>query len=274
MVCPWPRLCIWTWKFLGISADYNENLNTVLVWTPWLCFHCLSPRGFFPIPWVSAGFVGWAALPVTVMFVSVILWESHWGSPGLFPPLVKHPPSSSVSHIQEMFLCCAGSAAPLLPSLGWGRSRDLSPEHSRAFPSFPTHSVAWFDMITVLSVRKRIYLVSVPPVCVHGHDAFSFPVCITLAHSGHFWPILGLVFGWAGLDNHLSLRERNIMVLYFLSSPILAPVFLQHIAGLSSRVHAEHEHFHFLIFDSRAFWTSCICLKALCQLQLLVWLLP
>lgn len=111
-MCLWPRLCIWTWKFLGISADYKKNLNTVLVWTIWLSFHRLSLWGFFPIPWVSAGFVGWAALPVTVMFVSVTLWESHWGSPGLFPPVIKLPPFSSVSHIQEMFpvlwgLCCS-----------------------------------------------------------------------------------------------------------------------------------------------------------------------
>lgn len=44
--------------------------------------------------------------------------------------------------------------------------------------------------------EEDLFGVSVPPVCVHGgHDAFSFPVCVTLALSGHFWPVLGLVSG-------------------------------------------------------------------------------
>lgn len=54
---------------------------------------------------------------------------------------------------------------------------------------FSFHGLVWHHHC-VQCEEEDLFGVSVPPVCAHGgHDAFFFPVCFTLAHSGHFWPI-------------------------------------------------------------------------------------
>lgn len=119
---------------------------------------------------------------MTVVSVSVTLRESRCGSPGLFPPLINNPPFSSVSHQQEMFpvlwwLCCC-----LCRVLGWGRSRSrglLTPCRE-----FSVHFMVWFDVITVLSVRKRIDLVCLSLLCVSMGDMMPFPFQCEL-----LWPI-------------------------------------------------------------------------------------
>lgn len=138
-------------------------------------------------------------------------------------------PSPQCLRFRKCSQCCGGSAAPPFPCAGLGQEqgpaepvqRALS--HSRESASFSTHFMVWSGIITAWSVRKRIYLVCLFLLCVSMGDRMTFPSqCVLLWPiqdiSDPFWVTSLDEQVWTSpvwLNNHLSLRERNIMVLCF-----------------------------------------------------------
>lgn len=66
--------------------------------------------------------------------------------------------------------------APLLPLSCVGLGQEQGPaDLCREFASFSVRFVLWFDVITVLSVRKRIHLVCLSLLCLSMGDMMPFP---------------------------------------------------------------------------------------------------
>lgn len=161
-----------------------------------------------------------------------------YSSPDSFPPSIEHPQFFSVSSvIRKCFQRFDIFAAASVISVFWARAAERTscpsadrPDRDSGFALFSICCMVRFDFTTVLSVRKRRYLVCLFLLCGSMVDTMSFPFQHELlwpTQDYYFLPVLGLVSGWAGLvqalfgpEDHLSPKKRNIMVLSFLSSPV------------------------------------------------------